>query len=108
MAEGVKAAVLKRLADQGFTSSYGSLLFLAVLVGTDPDQLAPENDEERFEWRGHIKGLQSALHCVVMHERQLEPELAGMVVMTHVEEAATLIAQHGDAGGGGGSWPTGA
>lgn len=107
MAEGVKETVLARAADQGFSSSYGALLYLAVLIGTDPEQLDPKGDEERFEWRGHIKGLQAALLCIAMHEHGLDPDLAGMVVMTHVEEAMATISRSGDAGSGGVPCPTG-
>lgn len=107
MAEGAKAVVLERLADQGFSNSYGSLLFLAALVGTDTEQLDPKSDEERFEWRGHVKGLQSALLCVAMYEHGLDPELAGLVVMTHVDEAMAIISMSGRAGSGGESCPTG-
>lgn len=108
MADEAKASVLDRVAAQGFTSSYGSLLFHAALLGTDPEILAPRGDEERFEWRGHNKGLQAALVCLVMHEQQLDPELAVMVVMTHVEEAMALIATHVRDAAGGMSCPTGA
>ena len=80
MIETDKPTLLRRLADDGFSEGYGSLLFLTALVGTDAEALDPETDEERSEWRGHLRGLRSALVCLAMHDTKLSPAVAAAVV----------------------------
>ncbi|MFL6110904.1 MAG: hypothetical protein ACJ786_06080 [Catenulispora sp.] len=88
MTDTAKSVILSRLADEGFSGSYGALLFMTVLVGTDAETLEPESEEERHEWRGHLYGLRSALVCVVMHEAGVGPEDAAGIVRRQLEEAA--------------------
>ena len=88
MTDTAKSVLLSRLADEGFSGSYGALLFMTVLIGTDAETLEPESDEERHEWRGHLYGLRSALVCVAMHEAGIGPEAAAGIVQRHIEDAA--------------------
>lgn len=98
MADIPKSVILSRLAAEGFSASYGALLFQVALVGTDAETLEPESDEEHFEWRGHLSGLRSALMCVAMHEVELDPEAAAAAVRKHLEDAARDLGQPGGAG----------
>lgn len=91
MTDTAKSVVLRALADEGFSGSYGALLVMTVLVGTDAETLEPENDEERHEWRGHLHGLRSALVCVAMNEAELGPEEAALVVQGHIAYAARVL-----------------
>lgn len=96
MAEEAKAVIIKRLTDQGYTSGYGTLLFLTAYLGADPESLEPENAEERFEWRGHFRGLRAALACLAMHERQLEADAAATVVGWHIADAIEDLDHSGE------------
>jgi len=91
MAETAKSAVLRLLAQEGYSGSYGTLLVLALQVGADPDGLTPESDAELFEWRGHLRGLRAALTCVAMYEAKLGPAEAVVVVQRHLEAGAELF-----------------
>jgi hypothetical protein len=91
MAETPKSTVLRLLSKDGFSESYGALLFMAVLVGTDADALRPETDAERHEWRGHLQGLRAALACLAMHEVKLAPEAAAAAVQKHIEDAFQVV-----------------
>ncbi|MBS2545502.1 hypothetical protein KGQ19_01330 [Catenulispora sp. NL8] len=91
MAETPKDSVLLSLAKEGYSGSYGVLLLVAVLMGTNPDELRPESDAERDEWSGHLQGLRSALTCVAIHEAKLEPGDAAAVVQRHIEDAAQVM-----------------
>jgi hypothetical protein len=95
MADEAKAAIIGRLLDQGYTTSYGTLIHLTALMGPDPEALEPQDDEERYEWRGHYKGLRAALACLAMHEKAVGPESAAALVGHHVTEAITELGQHG-------------
>lgn len=90
-ADDPKVGILKRLAEQGHSFGYGEVLILTARLGTDVEPLEPETDEERHEWRGHLQGLRSALHCLVMHERKVGPESAAFIVNGHISEAVTEL-----------------
>jgi hypothetical protein len=95
-AGAAKSALLRRLEGDGFSEGYGSLLFLATLLGTDAEDLRPKNDEERFEWRGHLRGLRAALACLAIHDASLTPGEAAAVVEEHLAEAALPSASPAD------------
>ncbi|ACU75717.1 hypothetical protein Caci_6879 [Catenulispora acidiphila DSM 44928] len=91
MTDTPKRTVLRLLSKEGFSESYGILLVMSVLVGTDPDSLRPETDAERHEWRGHLQGLRAALSCLAMHEAKLAPDAAAAAVQKHIEDAAQVM-----------------
>lgn len=86
-----KKMILQATAGQGHTDSYGALLHLAALMSLDPYVPAPESDEERANWQGHGNGLRSALLCLAMHERQLGPEDAVVVVDDQLTQAYAVL-----------------
>lgn len=91
MADGPKAAILKRLMGEGYSSSYGELVCVAARLGMDVESLEPDSDEERYEWRGYLRGLRSALHCLAMHERTIGPDSAAFIVNGQISEAVTEL-----------------
>lgn len=64
-------------------------MHLLALVSGDPTTLQPDGELELAEWRGHFKGLRSALHCMLMHEKAMAPESAALVVEEHLARALT-------------------
>jgi len=98
MADNAKTAILDRVTKEGYTDSYGTLLHLTAAMGSDPEALGPTNAEELAEWCGHLKGLRAALLTLAMHERQLDPEEAVLVVNRHIEEAMRDLGQGDDSG----------
>ena len=86
MAESGKAATLGRVLEEGYTDSYGTLLHLTAVMGSDPKGLRSTN-EELIEWRGHFNGLKAALLCLAMHEQQIAPKEAALAVSRHIEDA---------------------
>lgn len=99
MTQSGRTATLNRVREEGYTDSYGALLHLTAVVGSDPDALKPVSAEEQAEWRGHIKGLRAALVCLAMHERHAEPEAVALVVDRHIEDAVEDLKHRGGAGG---------
>jgi hypothetical protein len=98
MSDRAKMATLNRVTKEGYTDSYGTLLCLTAVMGSDPDALGPMGAEERAEWRGHFKGLRAALLSLAMHERRLDPEAAVQVVGQHLEDAMSDLKQGNDTG----------
>lgn len=97
MADGRKTTILKRVMEEGYTDSYGTLLHLTAVMGSDPKALEPNSDEELAEWRGHLNGLRAALLAVAMHEHKLKPRAAALVVERHLLEATNdLYLEQGD------------
>ena len=86
-----KELILKVVAGQGHTSSYGALLYLATLMSLGPHVPPPESDEERANWQGHRSGLRSALVCLAMHERKLGPKEAVVVVVDQLAQACATF-----------------
>jgi hypothetical protein len=95
MAETPRSTVLRLLAREGYSGSYGTLLVMAVLIGADPDGLTPETDAERFEWWGHLQGLRAALVCLAMYEANLSPLQAAVAVQRHIEDGARIMSDSG-------------
>jgi len=89
MVQRVKASTLDRVVEEGYSESYGALVYLAAVIGTDPEALRPKGIEERLAWGGHLEGLRAALLCLVMHERGIGAEAAALVVSQHVEDATS-------------------
>ncbi|WP_194904515.1 hypothetical protein [Catenulispora rubra] len=89
MVQRVKASTLDRVMEEGYTESYGALVYLAAVIGTDPESLCPSGIEERLAWGGHLKGLRAALLCLAMHERGIGPEAAALAVSHHLEDATS-------------------
>ena len=87
MAESGKAATLERVMEEGYTDSYGTLLHLAAVMGSGPEAFYSSHGEEFAEWCGHFKGLKAALLCLALHERQIGPEEAALVVNRHIDDA---------------------
>lgn len=93
--------ISKAVAEQGHTDSHGALLHLVGLMGHDPETPEPQSEEERFNWQGHLEGLRAALLCLAMHERQLDPASAVVVVDDQLEQArAVLVRPRGPEDGG--------
>lgn len=87
MAENRKAAILNRVVEEGYTDSYGALLYLTAIMSADPKSLRPRTDVELASWGGHFGGLRASLLCLVMHEKELEPDAAASVVEAHISGA---------------------
>lgn len=87
MAEHAKNKILRRVNEEGHTESYGTLLYLAAVMGLDPTALGPANSLEFTAWAGHLDGLRSSLLCLAMYERQLGPEEVAEVVDQHILDA---------------------
>lgn len=87
MAEHAKNKILKRVNEEGHTDSYGTLLYLAAVMGSDPEALGPASPLEFTRWSGHLDGLRSSLLCLAMYERRLGPEEAAEVVDLHFLDA---------------------
>lgn len=98
MTDSTKTATLDRIMKEGYTDSYGRLLYLTAVMGSDPEALGPKSAEELAEWRGHLKGLRAALFSLAMHERRLDPEAAVRVVGQHLEHAINDLKQGDNAG----------
>lgn len=98
MTDETKAGVIKRLTDNGFTTSYCALLFLTAYLGPDPEALNPKNDEERFVWQGHFHGLRAALVCIVRHEKGLDEDATALIVGHHIAEAIHVLGRPSGAG----------
>ncbi|NUR93782.1 MAG: hypothetical protein HOV67_00845 [Kribbellaceae bacterium] len=87
MSDSGKTAILNRIKAEGYSGSYGELLCLTAAMGTDPKTLDPETEAELIRWEGHFEGLMAALHCLVMHEQNIQPEKAALVVDSHITDA---------------------
>ena len=87
MAEHAKDKILRRVNEEGHTDSYGTLLYLAAVMGFDPMALGPDNSVELTAWSGHLDGLRSSLLCLAMYERRIGPEMAAKVVNQHILDA---------------------
>jgi hypothetical protein len=101
MTDAAKSAIMHRLAGEGYSGSYGILLYLVAVMGTDPKALGPQSEEELTRWGGHFEGLRAALHCLVMHEQEFEPDLAALIVSAHIKDAVDDLDRHGGTGTGG-------
>lgn len=101
MAQSGRTATLHRVMEEGYTDSYGALLYLTAVMGSDADALAPASAGEENEWRGHLKGLRAALLCLAMHERRAEPEEVALVVGRHIEDAMDGLKYRDSASSGG-------
>lgn len=87
MADHAKDKILKRVNEEGHTDSYGTLLYLAAVMGFDPMALGPDSSLELASWSGHLDGLRSSLLCLAMYERQIGPEKAAEIVDQHILDA---------------------
>lgn len=87
MAESAKDKILKRVTEEGHTDSYGTLLYLAAVMGFDALAIGPETTLELTTWSGHFEGLRASLLCLAMYERQLAPESAAEAVDRHILDA---------------------
>lgn len=88
-AAGAKATILQRIKSQGLSGGYGELLCLIALMESDPEDLTPESEEERHEWRGHFSGLRAALACLAMYELNIGPEPAADIINEHITQAVS-------------------
>lgn len=95
LCESAKASILSRVAQEGHTDSYGVLLHLVAVMGREPKALNPRTEKELAEWSGHFRGLKSALLCLAMHERKIEPGPAALVVCQHINDAADDLDRRG-------------
>ncbi|MBS2547446.1 hypothetical protein KGQ19_11240 [Catenulispora sp. NL8] len=77
------------------------LLHLVAVMGREPKALNPRTEKELAEWSGHFRGLKSALLCLVMHERKVEPSSAALVVYRHVKSATDDLDRRGGSETGG-------
>ncbi|MBS2546920.1 hypothetical protein KGQ19_08555 [Catenulispora sp. NL8] len=98
MAESAKDRILKRVNEEGHTDSYGTLLYLAAVMGFDPTALGPESSVELTVWSGHFDGLRASLLCLAMYERGIEPKKAAEVVNQHIADAMVDLGPDGNAG----------
>ena len=87
----LKEVIRQVAAEQGHTGSYAALLYLMALTSVGPDLPAPKSAEERANWQGHRNGLRSALVCLAMHERQLSPKEAAVVVIDQLAQACAAV-----------------
>lgn len=101
MVQRVKASILNRVMEEGYTESYGALVYLAAVIGTDAETLRPKDIEERLVWSGHLGGLRAALLCLAMHEFRIGPEAAASVVSRHIQDAADELGRASGAACGG-------
>lgn len=101
MAERAKDRILNRVNEEGHTDSYGTLLYLAAVMGFDPMALGPKSSAELTAWTGHFEGLRSSLLCLAMYERNIEPEKAAEVVDQHIADAVVDLEPNGTAGNAG-------
>ncbi|NUR02640.1 MAG: hypothetical protein HOY79_40750 [Streptomyces sp.] len=76
MADTAKSSTISRVTEEGYISSYGTLLYLTASMGPEPRHLEPDTPMELAVWHGHFQGLRAALLCLAMHERQLAPKAA--------------------------------
>lgn len=83
--------VVGRLRDAGRSKGYAELLYLTALMYADTLPLIPENGEEQAEWRGHLKGLRSALVCLARAKRSLDFEDAAAIVNDEIDSAKAVI-----------------
>ncbi|SRR2546423_12556436 len=100
MAETAKASIIERAVQEGHTESYGALLHLVAVMGTDPNALDPETEEERNAWSHHFEGLRAGLHCLAMYELKVRPEPAALVVDGDIKNAVDELERHGGIGTG--------
>ena len=98
MAESAKDKILKRVIEEGHTGSYGTLLYMAAVMGFDPRTLGPISRLELTIWNGHFAGVRASLLCLARYERKLEPENAAKVVNQHLEDAIKDLSPDGTAG----------
>ena len=101
MAESAKDKILKRIGEEGHTDSYGTLLYLAAVMGFDPMALGPNSCVELATWSGHFDGLRASLLCLAMYERNIGPEKAAEVVNQHLLDAIDDLGPGGNAGSAG-------
>ena len=101
MCESAKASILSRVMQEGHTNSYGVLLHLVAVMGTEPKALNPRTEKELTEWDGHLGGLKAALHCLAMHEQKVDPDSAALVVDQHIKEAIDDLDRRSGSGTGG-------
>lgn len=100
MEENAKAAIVEAAVLMGQSDSYGALLYLAASLEFDPKALVPESEAEKDTWRGHLLGMRSALHCLVMREQKCGPESAGVVVDQHIIQAVGVMRRFAAESGG--------
>jgi hypothetical protein len=100
MAETAKTSIINLAIQEGHTESYGALLHLVAVMGTDPNALGPETEEERTAWGHHFDGLRAALLCLTMHELKLVPDSAALVVDRLIKSAIDELDRHGGIGTG--------
>ena len=99
--ESTKASILSRVVQEGHTDSYGVVLHLVAVMGTEPKALNPRTEREHAEWSGHFRGLKAALLCLVMHEQKVKPASAAMVVSRHIKNAIEDLDRRGGSRTGG-------
>jgi len=98
MADSAKDRILGRITEQGHTDSYGTLLYLAAVMGIDPIALDPDNPVELNTWSGHLDGLRASLLWLAIYERGITPEEAADVVNQHLLAAISDLGSSGNAG----------
>lgn len=98
MAESGRAVITRRLTGQGYTDSYATLVHLAALTADDAGMPVAATAQEQLEWDGYFKGLRGALHCLAMHEMQLAPKQAAVVVTEQIGEAVVDLQRRRDTG----------
>jgi hypothetical protein len=101
MTDDAKSLITDEVVKEGHSASYGELLYMVSLLGPDPVLLGPDSEEELVEWRGYSKGLRSALTCLAMYERRMEPEPAVLVVGAQVAHAVDILGRLRGHGAGG-------
>lgn len=101
MGESVKSTILNRVTQEGHTDSYGVLLHLVAVMGAEPMALEPRTETEHTEWRGHFKGLRAALYCLAMHEQEVGPDSAALIVHQHIRDATDDLDRRSGVGTGG-------
>jgi hypothetical protein len=91
VAAAAKSLIADTVVKQGYSASYSELLYMVSLLGPNPVLLGPVSEEELVDWNGYSKGLRSALTCLAMFERALEPEAAVRVVNAHTAFAVDVL-----------------
>lgn len=86
-----KGRILALANDLNLSESYGALLHMAAVMGSGAAPLVPKSEKERLTWDGHMQGLVSALHCVILHERQCAPDAAAEIVDSLLGQARSIL-----------------
>lgn len=86
-----KGRILALANDLNLSESYGALLHMAAVMGSGAAPLVPKSEKERLTWDGHMQGLVSALHCVILHERQCAPDAAAEIVDSLLGQAGSIL-----------------